>query len=92
MIPVVPISLVKHGKLMNYFSMVTTTGAPKTVAAEGLRLECLFPADEKTEARHADLIGARDRLKCDYLPVIDAKVGFIFREKQTVYSIGFLKR
>jgi len=69
MIPVLPVSLVKHGKLMNYFSMVTTTGAPKTVAAEGLRLQCLFPADEKTEARHADLIGARDRLKCDYLPV-----------------------
>jgi transcriptional regulator with XRE-family HTH domain len=58
MIPVVPISFVKHGKLMNYFSMVTTTGAPQTVAAEELRLECLFPADEKTEARHADLIGA----------------------------------
>lgn len=50
--PVIPFSFVKDGAVLNYFSMVTTVGTPQTVAAEELRLECLFPADEATETQH----------------------------------------
>ena len=50
--PVIPIGLVKGGRVLNYFSMVTTVGTPQTVAAQELRIECMFPADEATEAFH----------------------------------------
>jgi transcriptional regulator with XRE-family HTH domain len=56
-LPVIPISFVKDGQVLNYFSMVTTVGAPQTVAAQELRLECMFPADEATEIQHFKLIG-----------------------------------
>jgi transcriptional regulator with XRE-family HTH domain len=56
--PVIPIGLVKNGKVLNYFSMVTTVGTPQTVAAEELRIECMFPADEATEALHVALMEA----------------------------------
>jgi transcriptional regulator with XRE-family HTH domain len=54
--PVIPIGFVKNGKVLNYFSMVTTVGTPQTVAAQELRIECMFPADESTEALHATLV------------------------------------
>ena len=50
--PVIPISFVKDRKTLNYFSMVTTVGTPQTVAAQEIRIECLFPADEETEKWH----------------------------------------
>ena len=37
--------------------MVTTVGTPQTIAAQELRLECMFPADEATELHHSILIG-----------------------------------
>ncbi len=55
--PVIPISFVRDEKLLNYFSMVTTVGTPQTIAAQELRIECMFPADEATEARHIKMIG-----------------------------------
>ena len=57
-LPVIPLGLVKDGRVLNYFSMVATVGTPRTVAAQELRLECLFPADEATEAHHLELVGA----------------------------------
>jgi transcriptional regulator with XRE-family HTH domain len=54
--PVIPISFLKDGKSLNYFSMVTTIGTPQTVALQELRIESLFPADEATEKSHAELI------------------------------------
>ncbi|QKD06080.1 helix-turn-helix domain-containing protein [Mesorhizobium loti R88b] len=45
-------------RVLNYFSMVTTVGTPQTVAAQELRLECMFPADEATENHHAELMKA----------------------------------
>jgi transcriptional regulator with XRE-family HTH domain len=54
-LPMVPISLLKDGATMNYFSMVTTVGTPQTVAAQELRIECMFPADDATEAHHMRL-------------------------------------
>jgi hypothetical protein len=55
--PVIPIGFLKEGKVLNYFSMVTTVGTPQTVAAQELRIECMFPADDATENRHVKMIG-----------------------------------
>jgi transcriptional regulator with XRE-family HTH domain len=51
-LPVIPVSFEKDGAVLNYFSMVSTVGSPRTITAQELRIECLFPADEATEARH----------------------------------------
>jgi transcriptional regulator with XRE-family HTH domain len=55
--PVIPIGFARGDRLLNYFSMVTTVGTPQTIAAQELRIECLFPADEITEAEHLKMIG-----------------------------------
>jgi transcriptional regulator with XRE-family HTH domain len=55
--PVIPLGLVKDGRVLNYFSMVTTVGTPQSVAAQELRIECMFPADDATEAFHSELLG-----------------------------------
>lgn len=54
--PVVPISFVHKGKLVNYFSMITTVGTPQTVAAQELRIESMFPADDMTEVHHKQML------------------------------------
>jgi transcriptional regulator with XRE-family HTH domain len=56
--PVIPLGFLWQGKRLNYFSMVATVGTPQAVAAQELRLECMFPADEETEALHATLLDA----------------------------------
>lgn len=56
-LPVIPLSFVKDGKVLNYFSMVTTVGTPQTIAAQELRIECMFPADDATETHHIAMIG-----------------------------------
>ncbi|QYD73528.1 helix-turn-helix transcriptional regulator [Paraburkholderia edwinii] len=56
--PMIPLGFVSDGVVLRYFSMVTSVGAPQNVAAQELRLECMFPADEETEARHQDLLAA----------------------------------
>jgi len=43
--PVVPVSFIKGDQVLNYFSMVTTVGTPQTIAAQELRVECMFPVD-----------------------------------------------
>ncbi|MGB7193323.1 MAG: helix-turn-helix transcriptional regulator [Collimonas pratensis] len=53
--PVVPLGFISEGVVLRYFSMVTSVGAPQNVAAQELRLECMFPADDATEARHQQL-------------------------------------
>jgi transcriptional regulator with XRE-family HTH domain len=57
-LPMIPFSLTKDGVTLNYFSMITTVGTPQTVTAEELRLECLFPADDSTEAAHSRFVEA----------------------------------
>src|SRR5882762_2206706 len=54
--PVIPIGFVKDDNVLNYFSMVTSVGTPQTVAAQELRIECMFPADDETEVRHLEMI------------------------------------
>ena len=56
-LPVIPISFVKDDQVLSYFSMVTTVGTPQTVAAQELRVECMFPADDETETRHIAMLG-----------------------------------
>jgi len=55
-LPVIPISFVKDGEVLSYFSMVATVGTPQSSAAQELRLECMFPVDEATEARHLEIM------------------------------------
>lgn len=60
--PVIPLGFIKNGQVLNYFSMVSTVGTPLTVAAQELRVECMFPADDATEAAHPLLMaGAMER-------------------------------
>jgi transcriptional regulator with XRE-family HTH domain len=54
--PVIPLGFMHAGNVLNYFSMVTHVGTPQTVAAQELRIECMFPADEATEAHHLRLL------------------------------------
>lgn len=56
--PVIPIGFLREGRVLRYFSLVATVGTPQAVAAQELRLECMFPADEESESRHLALVGA----------------------------------
>jgi hypothetical protein len=56
-LPIIPLSFRKAETVLNYFSMVTTVGTPQTVAAQELRIETMFPADEETEREHLLLLG-----------------------------------
>ena len=58
MTPMIPISFRKGDIVLNYFSMVTTVGTPQTVAAQELRIESMFPADDTTEKEHAAFLRA----------------------------------
>ncbi|WP_175917465.1 helix-turn-helix domain-containing protein [Burkholderia pyrrocinia] len=56
--PVIPIGFVHEGVELRYFSLITTVGTPQSAAAQELRMECMFPADDATEARHRQLLDA----------------------------------
>ncbi len=51
--PVVPLVFEQAGLRLSFFSLVTTLGTPRTVTAQELRLECMFPADPQTEEAYA---------------------------------------
>jgi len=55
-LPVIPLSFTKDGRVLNYFSMVSTVGTPQAIAAQELRVECMFPMDEMTEIFHQELM------------------------------------
>ncbi len=55
-LPMVPFSFIKNGAVMNYFSMITFVAAPQNIAAQELRVECMFPADQETEELHTQLM------------------------------------
>lgn len=52
----IPMSFIRDGALLSYFSLVTTVGTPQTIASQELRVECMYPADEETEALHMKLL------------------------------------
>jgi len=60
-LPIIPLSFRKDETVLNYFSMVTTVGTPQTVAAQELRIESMFPADEETEREHLQMLGEAQR-------------------------------
>jgi transcriptional regulator with XRE-family HTH domain len=51
-LPFIPISFMKKGEMLNFFSMITTVGAPLSITAQELRIECMFPADEESETHY----------------------------------------
>jgi transcriptional regulator with XRE-family HTH domain len=55
-LPMIPLSFIKDGVTLSYFSMLATVGTPQTIAAQELRLECMFPADAATEEAHAGFV------------------------------------
>jgi transcriptional regulator with XRE-family HTH domain len=55
-VPVVPITFVKDGENLGYFSMLTTIAAPQTIVTQELRVESMFPVDDETEKRHIQLL------------------------------------
>jgi MmyB-like transcription regulator ligand binding domain len=55
-LPVIPLGFNHDGATLRYFSMISTVGTPQTIAAQELRIECLFPVDELTEALHLKLM------------------------------------
>jgi len=55
-LPVIPITFVKDGETIGYFSMLTTVAAPQSVATQELRVESMFPVDEESEKRHMQLM------------------------------------
>ena len=59
-LPVIPLSFAKDGRVLNYFSMVSTVGTPQTIAAQELRVECMFPMDEMTEVYHHELMATAE--------------------------------
>lgn len=60
-LPLIPMSFIKNGAVMSYFSLVTTVGTPQTIAAQELRVECLYPVDDETETLHAKLLASASR-------------------------------
>jgi len=43
--PVLPITFLRNGQRLSYFSLVTTVGTPQCITAQELRVECMFPGD-----------------------------------------------
>ncbi|WP_321887734.1 helix-turn-helix domain-containing protein [Paraburkholderia bannensis] len=56
-LPVIPLGFECDGEVRSYFSMVTSVSTPQSVAAQELRLECMFPADDATDAWHGKVFG-----------------------------------
>jgi transcriptional regulator with XRE-family HTH domain len=58
--PVITYSFLREEQVLNYFSLVTTVGSPAAIAAEEMRIECIFPADPETESAHVALMKSRE--------------------------------
>jgi transcriptional regulator with XRE-family HTH domain len=56
--PVVAIEFRKDDLAMDFFSTVTTLGTPQDVTLQEIRIECFFPADERTEAAAQEMAQA----------------------------------
>jgi transcriptional regulator with XRE-family HTH domain len=59
-LPMIPIGFAKDGVVLRYFSMITTVGTPQAIAAQELRIECMYPADDASDRRHRDLMARLD--------------------------------
>lgn len=52
----IPLKFRGSEKVISMFSLVTTVGAPSTIAAEETRLECMFPSDAASEAAYLEFV------------------------------------
>ena len=43
--PVLPVTFVRNGQRVSYFSMISTVGLPQDITAQEFRIECMFPAE-----------------------------------------------
>lgn len=55
-LPLVPVEFRKDDLEFNFFSTVTTLGTPQDITLQEIRIECFFPADEKTEGAARNLL------------------------------------
>jgi hypothetical protein len=62
-LPVIPITYVKEGQKLGYFSMLTTVAAPQAIATQELRVESMFPVDAQTEERHVQIFDRAVRIR-----------------------------
>jgi transcriptional regulator with XRE-family HTH domain len=44
--PVLPITFVRGGERLSYFSLITTVGTPQCITAQEIRIECMFPVEQ----------------------------------------------
>jgi hypothetical protein len=58
-VPVIPITFLKDGQKLGFFSMLTMVATPQTIATQELRVETMFPVDDETESRHIRLMDQR---------------------------------
>ena len=54
--PTGPLICQRSGTRLSFFSLVATVGTPRSVTAQELRLECMFPANEETEQAYPTFV------------------------------------
>ena len=59
-LPLLNTTFRKDGQRLSFFTTLTTLGTPQDITLQELRLECLFPADDETEAVFQSLFGDGD--------------------------------
>jgi transcriptional regulator with XRE-family HTH domain len=59
-LPMIPLRFRTERHSLSLFSMITTVGTPQTVAAEEMRIETMFPADEESESIYLDFMSRND--------------------------------
>lgn len=57
-LPMIPLRFRLGHHTLDLFSMITTVGTPQAIAAQELRIETMFPADDLTESAYFDFMGA----------------------------------
>jgi len=62
-LPFVPIGFAHKGKRLNFFSLITTVGAPVSITAQEFRIECMFPADDESEKNYLELMAREGKKK-----------------------------
>jgi transcriptional regulator with XRE-family HTH domain len=59
-LPTIPLGFKLAEDVLDLFSMITTVGAPQMVSAEEIRLETMFPWDDKAEHRYLRFRDGKD--------------------------------
>ena len=62
-LPFIPIGFAHNGKSLNFFSLITTVGAPVSITAQEFRIECMFPADDESEKNYRELMARKAKKK-----------------------------